>query len=164
MGMTTRIDTLTKEELIEAFEHTNYGEYPDYSDIVKWALLKVASGYRSGHTTTVALRRLSLINKSVSRPTLTIRGEYNLWEFFRDEYEGEMIMNTARLRAEALIAFYSSTNCSLIELTDHIERKLKEQDEITRHACAKECLKNADAPVEFMISKCHTSCINVKAV
>lgn len=46
---------------------------------------------------------------------------------------------------------------SLVEL-------LKEQDKISRHACAEACLEHGDAPGIEMIDRCHAACMNVKAV
>lgn len=71
-------------------------------------------------------------------------------------------MKTARERAE----FWLAMNVAGYDehLVDYLEVLLKQQDKITRHACAEACLEHGDAPSIEMIDRCHDACMNVKAV
>jgi hypothetical protein len=71
-------------------------------------------------------------------------------------------MKNARDRAEEFLRRYLSEYT--IGDVRRIEILLKEQDKITRHACAEACIEHADAPAICMIDRCHNSCMNVKAV
>lgn len=86
MQKSKKREMVTDKELEIAFEYTNYGPEPDHRYIVKWGLMKATCGYATGHTTKTVLQALGLLSKSVSKPVLTIRGRYCLWEFFRDGY------------------------------------------------------------------------------
>jgi len=71
----------TKEEIEKVFKNTNFGpESNDY--ILKFSLLKIASGYHTGYTTQCILHELKLITQSGTKPSLTKRGKYCLWEWF----------------------------------------------------------------------------------
>lgn len=82
--------TLTDEELAEAFKGTDYGPSPDYHNIVKWGLLKIAAGYLTGYTTLTTLMELGLVTRSKKtlKNKLTKQGKYCLWEYFKKDYNG----------------------------------------------------------------------------
>lgn len=76
-------------------------------------------------------------------------------------------MKTARERAEKWLESRHEADDSFSwDLSDlkSLEILLKEQDKITRHACAEACLGHGDAPAIEMIGRCHSACMNVKAV
>ena len=75
---------LTKEEIEDVFNKTNFGPTP-YEHIVKFSLLKIASGYSTGYTAQCCLLELGLVNPACK--TLTKRGKYCLWEYFQKGYK-----------------------------------------------------------------------------
>ena len=87
MLLSSKRELITNEELDNVFENTNFGDSKP-SNIVKWSLLKIASGYAAGYTAKVILQSLSLLSRS-KYPKLTKRGQYCLWEFFKDGYKHE---------------------------------------------------------------------------
>lgn len=76
----------TDEEIDKAFENTNFGPAPKMH-ILKFSLLKVASGYHTGYTAQCILHELKLINQSGTKPNLSKRGRYCLWEWFQSGYK-----------------------------------------------------------------------------
>ena len=72
---------LSEEEIIRAFGHANFG-FATPVEIVSQGLLKCASGYYQGYTSTQILIELGLITKKYR---LTTRGEKNLWDFFTNK-------------------------------------------------------------------------------
>ncbi len=76
----------TDEEINKAFENTNFGPAPHWH-ILKFSLLKVASGYHTGYTSQCILHELKLVNKTDAKPGLTKRGKYCLWEWFEKGYK-----------------------------------------------------------------------------
>ena len=73
----------TKEEIDKSFENTNFGPAPNMH-ILKFSLLKIASGYHTGHTAQCILLELNLITPKCK--VLTKRGKYCLWEWFDAGY------------------------------------------------------------------------------
>ena len=78
---------MTNKEIEEIFENTNFGEAKP-ENIIKWSLLKIASGYATGYTAKVILQSLGLLSRA-KEPKLTKRGQYCLWEFFKSGYNHE---------------------------------------------------------------------------
>ena len=74
----------TDEEIEKAFENTNFGPAPNWHTL-KYSLLKVASGYHTGHTSQCILIELGLVTPKLK--TLTKRGKYCLWEWFEKGYK-----------------------------------------------------------------------------
>jgi len=83
--MTAKNITPTESEIEAAFRGTNFGGEPNMH-ILKYSLLKVASGYHTGYTAQCIMHELKLVNKSTSKPSLTVRGKYYLWELFQGGY------------------------------------------------------------------------------
>ena len=78
-------------------------------------------------------------------------------------------MKTAEERAEEVLhIFEEKTGMMQIDKTviflSIVEKSLKEQDKITRHACAMACSECGDAPAIEIVDKCFNACMNVKAV
>lgn len=69
-------DLVSDEELTEVFAHANYGSMTP-REVVKLGLLKTASGYAHGYTSTQILKELGLICKSTH--DLTTKGRQYLW-------------------------------------------------------------------------------------
>ena len=83
MGSESTREMVTDKEIESAFKGTDFGsEKPD--EIIKWGLLKTASGYTPGHTAKAILQELRLL--SFSGHHLTNRGRYCLWVYFRVGY------------------------------------------------------------------------------
>jgi hypothetical protein len=79
---------LAPEDIEMAFVGTNFGHCKN-EDVIKWSLLKVASGYATGHTAMKILQLLGLLHSYSKKPVLTKRGQSCLWEFFKSGYKGE---------------------------------------------------------------------------
>ena len=69
---------ITGEEIDSVWGNSNFGSAKKI-DVVKYGLLKCASGYRQGSTATSILKDLSLITPAYE---LTLRGKRHLWLFF----------------------------------------------------------------------------------
>jgi hypothetical protein len=75
----TLIKEMIKEEEIDAvWGNSDFGPMTKM-DVVKFGLLKCASGYYQGYTSKSILIDLGLITQTYK---LTKRGRYCLWEFF----------------------------------------------------------------------------------
>lgn len=74
-------DIITDEALIKAFGYSNFGD-SSKRDVVRYALLKTASGYHNGHTAQCIINELGLTTKKLS---LTKKGKEYLYEAFRNE-------------------------------------------------------------------------------
>lgn len=76
-------------------------------------------------------------------------------------------MKNARDRAEEFLDRYfcdKHDESDIDTLEIYFKECEEEQHKLTRHACADACIEHADAPAINMISRCHNSCMNVKAV
>lgn len=71
----------TNEQLTEAFRNTNFGDTP-HIDIVSDTILKVASGYSTGHTAMCAAMELGLVKQSGRKYSLTAKGGYCLYDAY----------------------------------------------------------------------------------
>lgn len=78
---TSREKVVTEADLDKVWGNANFGS-SSRMDVIKYGLLKVASGYYQGHTSATILRELGLITESYN---LTTKGRYNLYKFFADE-------------------------------------------------------------------------------
>jgi len=87
MGTNYKDETISIEFINKAFKDTNFGTAKPI-DIIKWSLLKVASGYSTGHTVQIIMQDLGLIIKA-RQPKLTKHGQHNLWELFKEGYRHE---------------------------------------------------------------------------
>jgi len=77
--MSNELEVLVSDEdLLESFKGTNFGSMPP-REVVRYALLKYASVYRTGHTAMLILIDLGLITE---RHTLTRKGKLYLYEAF----------------------------------------------------------------------------------
>lgn len=90
MKKSNKREMITVDEYNSAFQGTNFGPDPDYKDLVKWGLMKTATGYLPGYTMLCVMRELGLVNQSRLNRCLTARGRYCLWGFFKDEYRRQM--------------------------------------------------------------------------
>lgn len=72
-------DLISDDMVSQAFENTNFGITPP-RDVIRFALLKYASGYQTGRTARLILIELSLLNES--KLTLTKLGKQYLYEAF----------------------------------------------------------------------------------
>jgi len=80
-------EMLTPEEIEQAFKGTNFGSAAP-ENIIKWSLLKIASGYLTGYTAQCILQELGLLSKA-KRTALTKRGKSCLWDYFKAGYNHE---------------------------------------------------------------------------
>jgi hypothetical protein len=69
---------VTAEEIDSVWGNANFGTM-SREDVVKFGLLKCASGYYQGHTSKSILIALGLVTE---RYNVTRRGRYCLYEFF----------------------------------------------------------------------------------
>ena len=79
---TDNLDEL-KKEVNNAWGNSDFG-YRSKLHVVRFALLKRASGYSNGHTADCILKELNMITEKL---TLTKKGKYWLWEFFEKGYK-----------------------------------------------------------------------------
>ena len=92
---------MTAEEINKAFENTNFGGGTPEGH-VKYGLLKVASGYTTGHTIKCILQELGLITKSLNHPlSLTKKGQEYFYEIFK-EAQSEQPTKEGELRGFAI--------------------------------------------------------------
>lgn len=70
---------VTAEEIDAVWGNSNFGTM-SRENVVKYGLLKCASGYYQGYTSKHILIDLKLITEKTYK--LTRRGRYCLWEFF----------------------------------------------------------------------------------
>ncbi len=75
---------VTLEEVESVWGNSSFGPKLNANkiDVVKYALLKCASGYYQGHTSRQIATELGLLTKDYE---LTKRGQYCLYEFFRGD-------------------------------------------------------------------------------
>lgn len=73
---------VTLEEVEAVWGNSDFGEDLNNNkmEVIKYALLKCASGYYQGHTSKSIARDLGLISCNY---TLTKRGKFCLYEFFK---------------------------------------------------------------------------------
>lgn len=72
---------VTMEEIEAVWGNANFGSMSK-EDVVKFGLLKCASGYYQGYTSNAILKELGLIIHDEKKYKLTRRGQYCLYEFF----------------------------------------------------------------------------------
>jgi hypothetical protein len=72
------VTEVTQNEINSVWGNANFGSC-DKFDVVKYGLLKCASGYYQGHTSKMILMELNLISEDY-KPTT--RGKFCLWEWF----------------------------------------------------------------------------------
>ncbi|GAC1030449.1 hypothetical protein thsps21_12760 [Pseudomonas sp. No.21] len=72
-------ELVSDEDLEAAWGHANFGGM-DRRDVIRFAVLKCASGWHQGHTSQTICRELGLIYRS--RYGLTKKGRLYLWEAF----------------------------------------------------------------------------------
>lgn len=75
---------VTEKEIENVWGNSNFGSMSKM-DVVKYGLLKCAGGYYQGRTSTSILEELKLIKKLKKCHKLTLRGQRNLYNFFKDE-------------------------------------------------------------------------------
>ena len=71
------------KEISEAFEGANFGKAPNIH-ILKFSLLKIASGYSTGYTIKIIMIEMGLVTKGARN--LTKLGKRCLWEWFSCGY------------------------------------------------------------------------------
>jgi len=74
-------DIITDEEITKVHANANFGDM-DKRDVVNLGVLKCASGYHQGYTSTQIIREHGLI--SIMDYKLTAKGRKYLWEAFGD--------------------------------------------------------------------------------
>ncbi|MFC5046921.1 hypothetical protein ACFSTE_15890 [Aquimarina hainanensis] len=86
-------DIITDEDLIKAFERANFGDRSSKRDIVRYTLLRAASGYYNGYTSQRIIHALGLttIKRIINEVglvkeelILTKKGKEYLYEAFRN--------------------------------------------------------------------------------
>ena len=77
-------EIVTRKEIKDVFKGTNFGN-ANYEDLIKWGLLKIASGYATGYTIKTIFQELKLLSKTKC-PKLTKRGQYCLWIYHSEDY------------------------------------------------------------------------------
>lgn len=78
--MVTVTDIITDEQITATFGNSDFGK-TNKRDVIKYALLKYATGYHSGHTIKTILQELNLIT---SKCILTKDGSHYLFVAFYD--------------------------------------------------------------------------------
>ncbi len=73
---------VSNKELIAAFDNADFGKSSKRT-VIKFALLKYASGFESGMTATLILKELKLIDVKCN---LTKKGKQYLWAAFSGGY------------------------------------------------------------------------------
>lgn len=68
-------ELVSDEELDKAFAHADFGRPP--REVVRLGVLKAASGFYQGYTSTAILVELNLINSDYA---LTQKGKHYLWK------------------------------------------------------------------------------------
>ena len=77
--MSKKLPTLvTREEIDAVWGNSDFGSMSK-EDVIRFGLLKCASGYHQGHTSRCILKDLGLISEAYN---LTRRGKYCLYEYF----------------------------------------------------------------------------------
>ena len=75
-------ELITDKELNDVFGSSNFGDRSK-RDMLKFALLKTACKYASGHTITCIMQELGLVGRShMKEMALTKKGKEYLWEAF----------------------------------------------------------------------------------
>jgi hypothetical protein len=74
---------VTQEEIDRVWQNANFGDMARV-DVVKYGLLKAAGGWYQGHTSTCILVELGLIKRTKKGNKLTLRGQRNLYNYFKD--------------------------------------------------------------------------------
>lgn len=69
---------VSSEEIDSVWGNSDYGSLTK-EDVIKFGLLKCASGYSQGYNSKRILKELGLITEAYN---LTKRGKYCLWEYF----------------------------------------------------------------------------------
>jgi hypothetical protein len=72
---------VTEEEITSVWGNSDFGTMTKI-DVVKYGLLKCASGYYQGHTSRCILKELGLITEKYN---MTKRGRFCLYEFFSNK-------------------------------------------------------------------------------
>lgn len=75
-----QLEAITKEQIDAVWGNANFGDTSRF-DVVKYGLLKCASGYYQGFTSKTILTELGLITKGYR---LTKLGRFCLWEWFEN--------------------------------------------------------------------------------
>lgn len=75
-------EIITDEQIKKAWGNANFGKEVNKRDVIKYSLLKYASGYVTGHTVYCILLELLLIN---IKEELTPRGKNYLYYSFENK-------------------------------------------------------------------------------
>lgn len=75
----TITEIITDEQIDKAWGHANFGAGQTKRDIIKYAVLKAACGYKNGHTADCIIYELGLTRKT---GLLSNKGREYLWECF----------------------------------------------------------------------------------
>ena len=86
----SKVNELIKDEQMEiAFGNADFGKV-DKRDVIKYSLLKIASGYSTGHTAECILDDLGLLSRAKyhneTNRKLSQEGRHYLWAAFSDGY------------------------------------------------------------------------------
>ena len=120
MKTTDRVP-VTDLEIKKVFEGTSFGS-EKHEDTIKWSLLKIASGYATGYTAKCILQELKLLSRA-KHSSLTKRGQYCLFEYFRSGY-GERGVCNKKLKICAC-SCPDPEGCKYITGTDKLECSFK---------------------------------------
>lgn len=76
-------EIVTDKELDNAYGNSNFGSLTK-REVLKYGVLKVASGYYQGHTSKSIAQELGLVKKGRDVNELTRKGKDYLWLAFED--------------------------------------------------------------------------------
>jgi len=81
MAVSNTLGELTDEEILKAFQGTNFGR-TDYKHLLFTSVLKVSLGYHCGHTITQIMLELKLIKELKKGMVLTPTGQLSCYYYF----------------------------------------------------------------------------------
>lgn len=84
-GMSVPSDLITDAEVSKAFRNTNFG-HDDFRGLLAQGCIKALAGWHQGHTITVILDELGLIEwyREIDRLKVTPKGNHYIWLAFKE--------------------------------------------------------------------------------
>lgn len=85
-NMNTVYDLITDDQVAVAFKNTNFGHY-DFRGLLAQGCIKALAGWHQGHTLTVILDELGLIEwyREIDRIRVTPKGNHYIWLAFKGQ-------------------------------------------------------------------------------
>lgn len=77
-------EIVSDEQVIKAFENTNFGKNPDYRELIRQCLLKYHTIYTDGHTITCVCNELGLLGV---KNKLTKKGKTYLFYAYYNKHD-----------------------------------------------------------------------------